>query len=256
MELEMSSHGTELQQPLTTKCGSKTDGRFRSGQPARNFSGLLAPEPVGHRWGFAELTSREFVRKRGHRYVNVRCTGCGVQKLTSYDSLRSGQSRGCQSCSQKCGAPEWLLQRLDAARHRCRVKTNPSYHRYGGRGVEFRFPSTAEAAVWVMNNLGLNRDAELDRIDNNGHYEPGNLRWSTRLQNMANRSGSRVTRFHEFRMKYPEVRYADNTLKALLRMLTDEEILSRWRQPSCKPKGVYGTFSTADPDIVSRQTAG
>ncbi|WP_212751097.1 hypothetical protein, partial [Escherichia coli] len=65
-----------------------------------------------------------------------------------------------------------------------------------------------------------------------------------------------VLAFHLFRQQYPHVRYADNTLKALLlKGLTAEQIVHRWAQPSCKPKGVYGTFSTADPTLVSQLKA-
>jgi hypothetical protein len=108
-----------------------------------------------------------------------------------------------------------------------------------------------------MENLGLHRNQELDRIDNNGNYEPGNIRYLPRKVNTNNRNNSTLLRFHNFRTNYPEVRYADNTLRNLLSEgMTDEEIVARWEAPSCKPKGVYGTFSTADQDTVSRLTGG
>jgi hypothetical protein len=121
--------------------------------------------------------------------------------------------------------------------------------------VTFDFPSVAEAAVWVAENLGLERHKELDRIDNNRGYAAGNLRWASRLQNMANRRGSHLKRFHTFRAKHPEIRYADSTLRQMMSLgLTDEEIVARYHRPSRKPKGVFGTFSTPDPDIVSLPT--
>ena len=52
----------------------------------------------------------------------------------------------------------------------------PSYERYGARGIEFRFSSVNAATHWVSENLGIPKNAEsmeLDRIDNNKHYEPG-----------------------------------------------------------------------------------
>ncbi len=108
--------------------------------------------------------------------------------------------------------------------------------------------------LWVMEHLGLHQDLELDRIDNDGHYEPGNLRYATGAQNLANSRKQRVSaQFHDFRMKHPEVRYADATLRRfLLQGMTPTQIIARWHQPSTKPKGVYGIFSTADPVIASR----
>lgn len=150
-----------------------------------------------------------------------------------------------------------MLQRLEAARQRCTNPNDPAYPRYGARGVQFLFPTVASAAVWVQQNLGLEKAKELDRMDNNGHYAPGNLRWVTRKQNTANQTRSRSKRFHLFRQNNPDVKYADNTLRNLMSQgLTDEQIVERFNKPSHKPKGVYGTFSTPDLDIVSLQTTG
>lgn len=253
----MSSTTTGSSQHQTTRSGSKPDTRSRSGLRPHNHSGSHVPEKPGHRWGLVELLSSEIVRVNGYKYVKVRCTSCGAEKTTCYTNLTRGKTKGCQSCSQKCGAPQWLLQRLEAARQRCTNPKDQGYPRYGGRGIQFRFESVACAAVWVADNLGLEREKELDRTNNSGHYEPGNLRWVSRRQNLADQDRSKSTAFHMFRMRHPEVRYADTTLRNLLNKgLSEQQIVERWGRPSCKPKGVYGTFSTADPDIVSLQTAG
>ena len=58
-----------------------------------------------------------------------------------------------------------------------------------------------------------------------------------------------------FRQRHPEVRYADSTLCHMIsKGFSDAEIIKRFNTPSSKPKGVYGTFSTPDPDIVSQLT--
>jgi hypothetical protein len=110
----------------------------------------------------------------------------------------------------------------------------------------------ADAAKWVMDNLEVDQLKELDRIDNNSHYEPGNLRFVTRRQNVANQRRSKSIAFHKFRQEHPEIRYADNTLRNLLcKGLTAEQIIERYHRPSDKPKGVFGTFSMPDHEIVS-----
>jgi hypothetical protein len=232
-----------------------TDEPCRSKKPRRKYYGSLVPEMEGHRWGLVELASKAITHKNGYRYVLVRCTGCGTEKLISYDNLTSWRTRGCQSCSQKCGAPTWLLQRMESARQRCTNPNDAGYSRYGGRGITFEFPTVATAAVWVMENLGLHKSMELDRIDNNQGYKPGNLRFVHRRLNVANQNRCHSVEFHKFRTEYPEVQYADNTLRDLLsKGLTPKQIVERWNTPSCKPKGRYGTFSTADPAIASLQT--
>jgi hypothetical protein len=87
---------------------------------------------------------------------------------------------------------------------------------------------------------------QLDRIDNSGHYEPGNLRWTDAVVNMNNTRRNRGSRqrFVSFRTHYPHIRYADTTLRRMINSgLTDQQIAERWTQPSCMPKGKYGTFS-------------
>lgn len=69
---------------------------------------------------------------------------------------------------------------------RCTNPKDRGYKNYGARGIKFLFPSVLEGSIWVRDNLGLNRKLELDRIDNNGHYAPGNLRYATRSQQCRN----------------------------------------------------------------------
>ena len=147
-----------------------------------------------------------------------------------------------------------LAKRLTAAKQRCENPKSKGYKSYGARGVSFDFPTVASAYVWVLENIGPPPEGmELDRTDNNKSYAPGNLRWSTKVQNRRHTSACvNVSALHAFRQMHPEVRYADNTMKNLLSMgLTFPQIVARWALPSCKPKGVYGTCSTADPFIAS-----
>src|SRR5882724_9607810 len=46
----------------------------------------------------------------------------------------------------------------------------------------------SDMAGWIIGNLGPKplKDYSLDRIDNNGHYEPGNLRWSNKSDQRRN----------------------------------------------------------------------
>lgn len=80
-------------------------------------------------------------------------------------------------------------------RQRCVNSNNRSYRNYGGRGIEFRFASVRDAVRYIQAHLphetylGL----DIDRIDNSGHYAPGNLRLVTRAQNLRNKRGSKVS---------------------------------------------------------------
>ena len=66
----------------------------------------------------------------------------------------------------------------------------PNYHNYGGRGISF-YPAWRDSFVafkaWLDENLGpCPKGYTLDRIDNDGNYEPGNLRWASRKQQRIN----------------------------------------------------------------------
>lgn len=202
----------------------------------------------------------------------VQCVGCGVEKWISLDNVTSQKTRGCQSCSQTVHPLyRWLRRRLCAAKARCQNSRDPHYADYGGRGVKFEWPDVRSAVLYALTNLALPEKAcptlEIDRKDNSGNYAPGNLRFCSRQDNLINRRNTvvtclagrsvpRVHAVHVFRHLHPEVRYSDVTLRRLLGEETEAQILARWDSPSCKPKGVYGTFSTPDPDIVSRYLGG
>jgi integrase len=63
-----------------------------------------------------------------------------------------------------------------AAKSRCTWTTDANYQDYGGRGIEFRFTSFEQ----FIAELGPRpAGMSLDRKNNNGHYEPGNVQWST-----------------------------------------------------------------------------
>lgn len=80
------------------------------------------------------------------------------------------------------------------ARHRCTNLSHPAFADYGGRGIEFRFDSYEQ----FLATLGRKPTAKhtLDRIDNSGHYEPGNVRWATRLQQARNTRKNRLITLH------------------------------------------------------------
>lgn len=72
-----------------------------------------------------------------------------------------------------------------AAKSRCTNKNGDSWKSYGGRGIEFRFGSVLELIAAI--GPCPSEEHSLDRKDNDGHYEPGNVRWGTRQEQSANR---------------------------------------------------------------------
>lgn len=134
---------------------------------------------------------------------------CGTVKTIRGGSLiirppfRSTQSCGClykevrRTCAVKHGeisnrTPSPEYRAYYQALNRCQ---NPHYYlfaQYGGRGIEFRFVSFNEFLIDIGRRPTANHS--LDRIDVDGHYEKGNVRWATREEQANNkRNNRRVT---------------------------------------------------------------
>jgi hypothetical protein len=75
--------------------------------------------------------------------------------------------------------------------------TNPKHKdwpSYGGRGttVTERWRGTGGFERFLADMSERPEDMTLDRIDPDGNYEPGNVRWATPKQQRANRRDSKV----------------------------------------------------------------
>lgn len=73
---------------------------------------------------------------------------------------------------------------------RCYLETFTRYKYYGARGItvceEWR-NSFLAFSNWAMAN-GYRDDLQIDRIDNDGNYEPSNCRWVTKMKQESNKS--------------------------------------------------------------------
>ena len=82
---------------------------------------------------------------------------------------------------------------FDRMKQRCNNPNIHNYYRYGGRGIEIKFKSLDEFIEYVINELRVDpRGLQIDRIDNNGHYEKGNIRFVTAEVNNKNRRNIKV----------------------------------------------------------------
>ena len=75
-----------------------------------------------------------------------------------------------------------------AMRNRCRNEKHKNYKYYGGRGIK-TLPEWEDYKVfknWAF-SAGYEEGLTIDRINNDGNYEPTNCRWTTMLVQVRNR---------------------------------------------------------------------
>lgn len=141
---------------------------------------------------FGRLVVRFFVRRNssGNALWSCECD-CGGTSIVCGSRLRSGQVTKCKkhrSTRHKdipC-ARSTEYRSFDHAKTRCNNHNeSKKWRNYGGRGIEFRFESFRQ----FFSEIGPKPSPyyTLDRINNNGNYEPGNVRWATWKAQASNR---------------------------------------------------------------------
>jgi len=104
------------------------------------------------------------------------------------------------------------------AKSRCQNPRVASYHNYGGRGIQFKFTSFDDFISEIGSRpIGYT----LDRINNEGHYELGNIRWASRQEQNKNRRQYKTstTGITGISVLHPKGKY--KTLRYLVRVYID-----------------------------------
>ena len=136
---------------------------------------------------------REVQSDKAHRKAEAKCS-CGRIQVVNLASVRCGQSRSCKSCSSamatrkhgKWKSTEYTI--WSGIKQRCHNPKSPSYFKYGARGIQVCEKWRASFETF-FGDVGPrpSLDHSLDRFpDNDGNYEPGNVRWATRAQQARN----------------------------------------------------------------------
>lgn len=160
------------------------------------------------------LTDRDFTRLLVIKRVENNKWGgsqwlclcdCGNIKVVLGGYLTSGDTKSCGCLRREqaqinrqqawisnrihgmCHTPEYRA--LHDAKSRCDDPNNPVYENYGGRGIEFctRWRGS-HGFENFLKDMGKRPGPgySIERVDNDGNYEPGNCKWATAKEQSVN----------------------------------------------------------------------
>ena len=144
------------------------------------------------------LTVVEYAGKDARSDVvcwRCRCV-CGTERVVPGSRLRNGTVTSCGCSRPRRGVHGYgnhpLYQTWAGMIARCYSKKIGGYKNYGGRGITVcsRWRNSPEAFISDMGDKPTPRPS-IDRIKNDGNYEPGNCRWATSLEQNLNKRVSR-----------------------------------------------------------------
>ncbi len=158
--------------------------------------------PAGTRFGRL-IVLHEAERHGPSRLRQFRCKcDCGNVSVVGLSGLRSGATKSCGCLRKQLSAERLRTHGLSGTAEynvwfnmmaRCFNPNHPQFPHYGGRGISV-CDRWRESPGVFLEDMGPRPSAahSIDRVDNDGNYEPGNCHWATRREKGNNIQHNRL----------------------------------------------------------------